>query len=180
MSFYQFNCNQFILKTYRKLIRRVFLRLLLVLFLFWPFDHNFSRTRSWTPLVSLLSFRQYQHHGKLENHNFINHMDYIINSIWYDLKFLTYYWLRVFHFSSCQGFVGIESMQIRRSWFVYYHSNQSLEDFFDILLDQTCLEYRSRQEHHDMIILYLVRCFLLQFFERVPWYLVVLVFKKCD
>ena len=74
VSFYKFNCNQFIFKTYRKLIRRVFLRLLLVWFLFWPFDHNFSRTRSWTPLVSLLSFRQYQHHGMLENHNFIYHI----------------------------------------------------------------------------------------------------------
>ena len=72
------------------------------------------------------------------------------------------------HFSSYQDSVGIESMQIRRSWFVCYHSNQSLEDFVDILLDRTCLEYQSMQEHRDMIVQHLVRYFLLRFFGKVP------------
>ena len=74
----------------------------------------------------------------------------------------------VFHFSSYQDFVGKESMRIRHSWFVCYHSNQSLEDFFGILSDRTCLEYRSMQEHRDMIAQLLVRYFLLRFFGKVP------------
>ena len=86
----------------------------------------------------------------------------------------------VFRFSSYQGFVGIESMRIQHSWFVYYHSNQFLEDFVDILLDRTGLEYRSRQEHHDMIVLHLVRYFLLQFFERVPRYKSFSWYVECE